>query len=349
MSVPAVPEPKEIAGLSTPADAKDLYDRLETLAQYARRYGADHAQQNEIAEAKLRTARKGGELLTAAPMFGRDKDVSRDGTRLPAGFSRSMSSRWQTLASIPDDKWEQSIAHAKATLNDELTLDRMVRIGREMKLGGRSEKREREARQRARKRRPEYDIVVADVRDWRPAGVNAIVTDPPYVGDSIPLYEALRDFAVDVLPDGAPLAVMVWQGILPAALNALEHDRLPYRWCISWRYANANNSTVDYTRRVFDRWKPILVFHKGAMPQDAPMFSDEITSEAPDKRHHEWGQSLAGFEHLVRAISRPGDLVCDPFLGGGTTALAALAQGRRFVGCDLDERAVEITRRRLEP
>ena len=40
---------------------------------------------------------------------------------------------------------------------------------------------------------------------------------------------------------------------------------------------------------------------------------------------------------LIERLTKPGQLVCDPFLGGGTTALAALALGRKFVGCDIDE------------
>lgn len=342
MSVPAVPQPREIVALETPSEAKELYDKIEALAQYAKRYGLDHEKQNEIAEAKLRTARKGGEMLSSL-------DGRKSGRKqvLPDGMSHNMSSRWQLLASIPEEKWEASIAHAKGTANDELTLDRMVRIGREMRLGGRSEKREKQAKARAKQHAPKREIVVADVQDWRPQGVHSIITDPPYVGDSIPLYRALRDFAVDVLPPGGPLVVMTWQGILPAVLRVLEHPQLVYRWCLSWRYASAENTTVDYTRRVFDRWKPVLVFHKDAMPADATMVSDEITSEAPDKTHHEWGQSLEGFEHLVKAFSKERELVCDPFVGGGTTGLAALACNRDFVGCDLDADAVEKTVQRL--
>jgi hypothetical protein len=339
--LPAVPEPREIARLATVDDAKDLYGQIETLAQYARRYRVDHDKQNEIAEAKLRTARKGGELLAETVKHG---GATSRGASLPEGFSWSMSSRWQALASIPDDKWEASIAHAKGTPNDELTLDRMVRIGREMKLGGRSEKREREARADALRHAPDCELVVADVREWRPAGVDAIITDPPYIGDSIPLYEALRDFALDVLPAGGPLVVMTWQGILHPVLDALEHPELAWRWCVSWRYASADKSTVDYARRVFDRWKPVLIFHKGAMPADATMVSDEITSDAPSKTRHAWEQSLPGFGQLVRAFSQPGQTICDPFLGSGTTGLAALSHGRHFVGCDIYVDAVAIAR-----
>ena len=39
---------------------------------------------------------------------------------------------------------------------------------------------------------------------------------------------------------------------------------------------------------------------------------------------------------IVRDYSRPGDLVCDPYAGGGTTLLAAVMEGRRAIGAELD-------------
>ena len=39
---------------------------------------------------------------------------------------------------------------------------------------------------------------------------------------------------------------------------------------------------------------------------------------------------------LIRDYSRPGDLVCDPCAGGGTTLLAAVQTGRRAVGSEMD-------------
>jgi site-specific DNA-methyltransferase (adenine-specific) len=50
---------------------------------------------------------------------------------------------------------------------------------------------------------------------------------------------------------------------------------------------------------------------------------------------------------LVRDYSRPGDLVCDPCAGGGTTLLASLQEGRRAVGAEMDPAHFEIARKRL--
>lgn len=43
-------------------------------------------------------------------------------------------------------------------------------------------------------------------------------------------------------------------------------------------------------------------------------------------------------EAVISAWSKPSDLVCDPYLGSGTTALAAIGLGRRFVGAELMEK-----------
>ncbi len=46
----------------------------------------------------------------------------------------------------------------------------------------------------------------------------------------------------------------------------------------------------------------------------------------------------------IEAFSSPGDLVLDPYMGGGTTVVEAMAAGRRAVGCDINSLAVFIAR-----
>jgi len=50
---------------------------------------------------------------------------------------------------------------------------------------------------------------------------------------------------------------------------------------------------------------------------------------------------------LIELYTYEGDLVLDPFLGSGTTALAAVRSGRRYAGCDTDPTYVEIARSRV--
>jgi site-specific DNA-methyltransferase (adenine-specific) len=48
------------------------------------------------------------------------------------------------------------------------------------------------------------------------------------------------------------------------------------------------------------------------------------------------GKPLALMRAIIRDYTRPGDLVCDPCAGGGTTLLAAAIEGRRAIGAEMD-------------
>ncbi|MCG9894449.1 MAG: site-specific DNA-methyltransferase [Fimbriimonadaceae bacterium] len=52
-------------------------------------------------------------------------------------------------------------------------------------------------------------------------------------------------------------------------------------------------------------------------------------------------------ERLVLSMSEPGDLVFDPFLGAGTSVIAAIRHGRRGVGAETDPSYVQIARERI--
>jgi site-specific DNA-methyltransferase (adenine-specific) len=53
------------------------------------------------------------------------------------------------------------------------------------------------------------------------------------------------------------------------------------------------------------------------------------------------------FELMVEASTEPGFVVCDPFCGSGSSAVAALRAGCDFIGSDIDPRAVDIAENRL--
>ncbi len=53
-------------------------------------------------------------------------------------------------------------------------------------------------------------------------------------------------------------------------------------------------------------------------------------------------------DRIVRATTEDGSLVVDPFMGSGTTLVAAAALKRRFVGCDVGELSLTTTRARLD-
>jgi site-specific DNA-methyltransferase (adenine-specific) len=64
-------------------------------------------------------------------------------------------------------------------------------------------------------------------------------------------------------------------------------------------------------------------------------------------RIHPTQKPLDLLRWLVRTYSNPGDLIVDPFAGGGTTAVAALVEGRRFWGCEKDRKFHAAATRRI--
>lgn len=60
------------------------------------------------------------------------------------------------------------------------------------------------------------------------------------------------------------------------------------------------------------------------------------------------GKPTALMEALVRDYSRPGDTVLDSHMGAGTTGVACMRTGRKFIGCEIDPDAFALSCRRIE-
>ena len=67
----------------------------------------------------------------------------------------------------------------------------------------------------------------------------------------------------------------------------------------------------------------------------------------PQQTDHPTPKPLALAAHFIALHTQIGDLVFDPFMGGGSTAEAAKKMGRRFIGIELEERWLHIAVRRL--
>lgn len=66
-----------------------------------------------------------------------------------------------------------------------------------------------------------------------------------------------------------------------------------------------------------------------------------------DDREHIGGKPTWVMRALVRDYSRPGNLICDPCAGGGTTLVAARMEGRRALGAECDPATFELAQARL--
>ena len=100
-----------------------------------------------------------------------------------------------------------------------------------------------------------------------------------------------------------------------------------------------------WKRSVNTFWKPLLWYVKGEY--DGYWQSDVFKSDANEKSHHEWQQSISGMDRIIERFSLPDQVVLDPFCGAGTTGVSAISQYRRFIGVDLDPKAIASSEERL--
>jgi len=178
-----------------------------------------------------------------------------------------------------------------------------------------------------------------------PESVDVIVTDPPYAEQYVPLYGALAQLAARALKPGGSLLAMAGQSYLPEVMAQIA-PHLRYHWTVSYQTPGGQSPQI-WPRRVNSFWKPVLWFVKGDYTGDWVGDVCRSAVNDNDKRFHEWGQSESGLADLLERFTYPGDVVLDPFVGGGTTAVVAVRLGRRFIGVDVDPLAIETTKARL--
>lgn len=71
-----------------------------------------------------------------------------------------------------------------------------------------------------------------------------------------------------------------------------------------------------------------------------------VTAESEGKLHPTQ-KPVALFEWMINTYTNPGDVVLDPCMGSGTTGVAALRCGRKFIGCEQDTKYFKVAEERL--
>lgn len=66
-----------------------------------------------------------------------------------------------------------------------------------------------------------------------------------------------------------------------------------------------------------------------------------------EKRYHSTQKPLALMEWIVKNYSKEGDLILDPFMGSGTTGVACVKSGRRFIGIEINQEYFDIAENRI--
>lgn len=85
---------------------------------------------------------------------------------------------------------------------------------------------------------------------------------------------------------------------------------------------------------------------KGKNPGDLWVMPN-VKANHREKTAHPCQYPIALVERLVLALTRPNDLIVDPYIGAGTSAVAAVMQGRRAAGSDTEAAYIEIARERV--
>lgn len=211
--------------------------------------------------------------------------------------------------------------------------------------------------------------------------VDAIITDPPYSSGG--MFRADRT-TVDVQTkyvqtdsaSGKELPLfggdsrdqrgwLIWC-TLSAALTATRQGGIGGLFC-DWRQLPTATDALQAGGWV---WRGIVAWHKpGARPIQGRFTNNceyfvwgtngprklvgsplpgFITCNSPRglEREHITEKPLSLMRALVQVAPHQG-LVVDPFMGSGTTGVACLAEGRRFVGFDIDQRYVAMASRRM--
>jgi site-specific DNA-methyltransferase (adenine-specific) len=227
-------------------------------------------------------------------------------------------------------------------------------------------------------------VVHGDNREVLPTlpAVDVVLQDPPYETEAHTAQRRLKGATLgDVrLVRDAPIDDFPAITEAERLLNGAEVSRLARRWALTfcqvegahlWRAALVASGAHRYVRTavyVKDDPQPQLTGDRPGMGWETM-----VISHSPGKPHWNGGgrcgvfHSLSGKSvdrrdgrgvhptqkptelmlELVELFTDPGDIVLDPFCGSGTTGVACLRLGRRFIGIEKDAKYAAVATERL--
>ena len=182
--------------------------------------------------------------------------------------------------------------------------------------------------------------------------IDLIFTDPSYATEHINIYSELAALANRVLKPGGSIVTYIGQHNLPEILDIFTSNNLKYWWQIAVKHTGATKAF--HQRKVFVLWKPLLWLVKGdELSTSYPITAlndylyDYVESSPTEKLLHPWEQSPIEAQHVIKKLTIENQVVLDPLMGSGTTGIAALTIGRRFIGIEYDKEKFEIAKIRL--
>ena len=185
--------------------------------------------------------------------------------------------------------------------------------------------------------------------------IDLIITDPPYLVGYRDRHG--RSIANDENPDAVLPA-------FPQMARVLRNNRYMILFCgwsaidqFSATWTSAGLRTVgqifwdkSYTSSSWHtecRHESAWLLAKGFPAKPSMPVSDVQEWACSGNRNHPTEKAVNILAPLVRAYSKPGDVVLDPFSGSGSTSVAAALNNRRYLGIELDEGYCQHARNRI--
>lgn len=181
--------------------------------------------------------------------------------------------------------------------------------------------------------------------------------------DALTLLRALPDQSVDAIVTDPPYGInkATWDNHFPT-------DWIDEAWRVTRRMlVMTGNPELFEVAGVVGRMKACIVLHnRNGMSRSNISFGNWIPVLAcgdwnwesrpnhisfnvvpTEKINHPDPKPLQAVTKLLQYYTSPGDLICDPFAGSGTTLVAARNLGRRYIGSDLSAEYCDVARVRL--
>ena len=199
--------------------------------------------------------------------------------------------------------------------------------------------------------------------------IDLIVTDPPYLMD----YKTNRrndkghDFCKAIIGDNDEDLI---KSFIKESYRVLKDNSAMYVFCNSnridffkkeietagFKIKNIivwvkNNWTAGDLKASFGKqYEFIILANKGRAFFNGKRLSDvwEFDKVVGKNQLHQNQKPLELIERMILKHSKPGGLVLDPFMGSGTTGVACIKHGRKFIGYELDKRYFEIAEKRIK-
>lgn len=205
--------------------------------------------------------------------------------------------------------------------------------------------------------------------DLKDNSIDLIVTDPPYLMDYKTNYRNNKehDFCKPIIGDNDEGLI---KNFIKESYRVLKDDSAMYVFCNSnkidffkkeienagFKIKNIivwvkNNWTAGDLKASFGKqYEFIILANKGRAFFNGKRLSDvwEFNRVAGKNQLHQNQKPLELIERMILKHSTPGGLVLDPFMGSGTTGVACLKHGRKFIGYELDKRYFEIAEKRIK-